>query len=106
MLELYYSIESTCGQKVRLNLAEKSLEWRERLLNLRKGEQFAPDYLRLNPKGVVPTLVHDGQVVIESIELLGEDRPQRSFSVGSLLRIRVRGDGESVNRDAVGAWGQ
>lgn len=33
----------------------------------------------------------DGQVVIESIELLGDDRPQRSFSVGSPLRIRVRG---------------
>ena len=33
----------------------------------------------------------DGQVVIESIELLGDDGPQRSFSVGSSLRIRVRG---------------
>lgn len=65
MLEFYYSIESTCGQKVRLILAEKSFEWRERLLNLRKGEEFAPDYLRLNPKGVVPTLVHDGQVIHE-----------------------------------------
>ena len=33
----------------------------------------------------------DGQVVIESIELLGDDGPQRSFAVGSPLRIRVRG---------------
>jgi lipopolysaccharide transport system ATP-binding protein len=33
----------------------------------------------------------DGQVVIESIELLGDDGPQRSFSVGSPLRIHVRG---------------
>lgn len=41
--------------------------------------------------GMTTTRSGDGQVVIESIELLGDDRPQRSFSVGSPLRIRVRG---------------
>ena len=41
--------------------------------------------------GAAVTRSGDGQVVIESIELLGDDRPQRSFSVGSPLRIRVRG---------------
>ena len=34
--------------------------WLKIRLNLRKGEQFSPQYLRLNPKAVVPTLVHDG----------------------------------------------
>ena len=47
-------------------MAEKGLDWDERFVNLVKLEQYEPDYVRLNPKGVVPTLVHDGQAVIES----------------------------------------
>jgi glutathione S-transferase len=65
-LVLYHSVESACSQKVRLVLSEKRLEWFENLLNLRKGDQFASEYLKLNPKAVVPTLVHDGRVIRES----------------------------------------
>ena len=65
-LTLYHSVESTCAQKVRIVLAAKGLAWEEICLNLRKGEQFAPQYLRLNPRAVVPTLVHDGAVIRES----------------------------------------
>lgn len=65
-LTLYHSVESTCAQKVRIVMAIKGLEWEEVRLNLRKGEQFAPEYLRLNPKAVVPTLVHDGAAIRES----------------------------------------
>ena len=65
-LTLYHSVESTCAQKLRIVLAAKGLQWEEIRLNLRKGEQFNPDYLKLNPKAVVPTLVHDGVVVRES----------------------------------------
>jgi glutathione S-transferase len=66
MLELYHNDMSVCAQKVRLVLAEKALEPKLHHLNLRRGDQLAPDYLKLNPNGVVPTLVHDGRVVIES----------------------------------------
>ncbi len=65
-LTLYHSVESTCAQKVRIVLAAKSLEWEEIRLNLRKGEQFHPQYLKLNPKAVVPTLVHDDAAIRES----------------------------------------
>lgn len=65
-LTLYHSVESTCAQKVRLVLAEKGLHWHERRLNLRRGDQFDPQYLRLNPRAVVPTLVHGAQVLRES----------------------------------------
>lgn len=65
-LILYHSVESTCAQKVRIVLAAKDLDWLEIRLNLRKGEQFSPQYLRLNPKAVVPTLVHDGAAIRES----------------------------------------
>lgn len=65
-LHLYHSVESTCAQKVRIVLAEKGIPWNEIRLNLRKGEQFDPEYLKLNPKAVVPTLTHDNQVIRES----------------------------------------
>lgn len=65
-ITLYHSVESTCAQKVRFVLTEKGLDWKEIRLDLRSGEQFDPEYLKLNPKAVVPTLVNDGKVVRES----------------------------------------
>ena len=70
-ITLYHSVESTCSQKVRLVLTEKGLEWREIRLNLRAGDQFDPGYLKLNPKAVVPTLVH-GEVVVRESSLINE----------------------------------
>jgi glutathione S-transferase len=66
MIELYHNDMSTCAQKVRLTLAEKGLDWTGHHLNLRAADQQQPAYLKLNPNGVVPTLAHDGTVVIES----------------------------------------
>ncbi|MGH7905426.1 MAG: glutathione S-transferase family protein [Candidatus Binataceae bacterium] len=66
MIELYHHSTSVCAAKVRLVLGEKTLEWTGRYIDIMKGEQFAPEYIRLNPKAVVPTLVHDGRVIRES----------------------------------------
>ena len=66
MLTLYHNDMSTCAQKVRFALAEKSLDWESRHLDLRALDQQKPEYLKLNPNAVVPTLVHDDIVVIES----------------------------------------
>lgn len=66
MLELYHNDMSTCAQKVRAHLGEKGVDWTGHELNLRAGDQHKPDFLKLNPKGVVPVLVHDGAVVTES----------------------------------------
>jgi glutathione S-transferase len=66
-LTLYHNDMSVCAQKVRLALAEKGLVYEARHLNLRAGDQKDPAYLKLNPKGVVPTLVDDATVVTESI---------------------------------------
>jgi glutathione S-transferase len=71
MLELYHHGTSVCAAKARIVLAEKGLAWTGHYVDILKGEQFAPDYLNLNPKHVVPTLVHDGNVVREST-LIGE----------------------------------
>lgn len=65
-IELYHNGLSSCSQKVRLVLAEKGLGFTSHDVNLVGGEQHAPDYVKLNPNHVVPTLVHDGRVLIES----------------------------------------
>jgi glutathione S-transferase len=69
VLELYHNVNSVCAQKVRIALKEKGQEAQEHLLTLR-GDQNEPDYLKLNPNGVVPTLVHDGVPVVESSLIL------------------------------------
>jgi glutathione S-transferase len=69
MLELYHSINSVCAQKVRIALQEKGLQATDHIMTLR-GDQYEPAYLRLNPNGVVPTLVHDTEPIIESSLIL------------------------------------
>ena len=66
VLVLYHSPYSTCSQKVRLALAEKGLEYTSREISFAREEQLTPEYLKLNPNGVVPTLVHDGEPVTDS----------------------------------------
>jgi glutathione S-transferase len=69
-LHLFHFMLSNCSQRVRLGLEEKGLAWSSHHLNLRDNEHVTSDYQRINPKGVVPTLVHDGQVVLESNDIL------------------------------------
>ena len=64
MLELYQFGNSVCAQKVRITMVEKGLDWETREVNLFISEQYSPEYLKINPKGVVPTLVVDGQPII------------------------------------------
>ena len=66
MLRLYHWWSSTCSRRVRIGLAAKGLEWESVYVNLRKLEHLEPWYVKLNPNGVVPTLDHDGKIVIES----------------------------------------
>jgi len=62
---------SNCSQRVRLALEEKGLAWTSHHLDLPGNEHLTSDYGRINPNRVVPTLVHDGRVVIESNDILG-----------------------------------
>jgi glutathione S-transferase len=66
MLTLYHYPFSTCSQKVRLVLAEKHLDFTSREVDILGGAQHDPEYVALNPNHVVPTLVDDGVVLIES----------------------------------------
>lgn len=66
MLELYHHGSSACAAKVRFALAEKQLEWTSHYIDILAGEQFNPEFLAVNPKAVVPVLIHDGQIIPES----------------------------------------
>jgi len=66
MIELYHNDMSVCAQKARFALAEKKLKWEGHHLNLRAADQQKPEYLKLNPNAVVPTLLDNGAVIIES----------------------------------------
>ncbi|WP_163851296.1 glutathione S-transferase family protein [Pseudooceanicola aestuarii] len=66
MLTLYHAGNSVCSVKVRLALEEANQPWEGVELNLGRGDQHAPDYLKLNRAGVVPTLIDDGRVLVES----------------------------------------
>jgi glutathione S-transferase len=81
MLTLYHGNTSVCSAKARVALVEKGLTWESALLNLGKDEHMRPDYLRLNPDAVVPTLVHNGlvvresSVIIEYVDTLSDNNP-------------------------------
>ena len=94
MLILYDFGNSVCCQKVRVTLVEKGLTWEARRVDLFKTEQYDPEYLKLNPKGVVPTLVHDGHAVINSAcinEYIEETFPEpRLTPINPKRRARMR----------------
>jgi glutathione S-transferase len=93
--KLYNAPQSTCSQRVRFVLNAKKLPFSEVKLDLLAGDQLKPDYLALNPNGVVPTLDHDGAVVIDSsviIEYLDEvaAEPKNFTPHDPVLRAKMR----------------
>src|SRR5713226_4272858 len=65
-ITLYDYHGSPCARRVRIVLLEKGLTWTTRLVDLTRMEQKRPEYLKLNPNGLVPTLVHGDRVLFES----------------------------------------
>jgi len=81
--KLYSAPQSTCSQRVRFVFNSKGLPFDIVEINLSAGDQLKPDYLKLNPNGVVPTLDHDGQIVTDSnviTEYLDEVEPEKGFT--------------------------
>ena len=69
-LHLYHSGISNCSMRVRMVLEEKKLDWESHHLNILKKEHITSEYFGINPNGLVPTLVHDGVVIIESDDII------------------------------------
>jgi glutathione S-transferase len=94
MLTLYHNDMSVCAAKVRTALLEKSLDCSFVHLDLRAGDAQKPDYLKLNPNAVVPTLVNDDRVIIESnviCEFIDDEWPDPPLKpADSFGRARMR----------------
>jgi glutathione S-transferase len=61
---------SSCSQKLRIFLNLKGIPWQSHLVDLHANENFRPWFLGINPRGLVPVLVHDGTVHIESNDII------------------------------------
>jgi glutathione S-transferase len=63
---IYEHSESVCCQKVRMAVEEKGLPYEQRYVKLESGEAKHPDFLAINPKGVVPVLIDGNHTIFES----------------------------------------
>ena len=94
-MRLHGYFRSAAAYRVRIALNLKGLTAKHAFRHLRKGEQRAPDYLALNPQGLVPSLeLDDGSVITQSlgiIEWLDETFPEPPLlPADRLQRARVR----------------
>ena len=69
-LHLLHFAGSACSQKVRIFLNLKGIDWTAHAVNLATQKNYEPWFLGINPRGLVPVLVHDGAVYIESNDIL------------------------------------
>ncbi len=92
---LYGYYRSSASWRVRIAFALKGLSCEQRFRHLRKGEQLEPDYLKINPQGLVPSLVWaDGTALTQSlaiIQYLDEIEPDPPlFSGTAVERAKIR----------------
>jgi maleylacetoacetate isomerase len=101
-MELFTYFRSSAAYRVRIALNLKGLQADYRYVHLVKdgGQQLKPEYLKLNPQGLVPALVDNGQVLTQSlaiIEYLDETHPEPPLLPKDAVgRARVRALAEIV----------
>jgi len=99
-LHLFHVGMSNCSQRVRMMLEEKQLPWTSHLVNIPKDENLSDWYQGINPNGVVPTLIHDGKVIIESTDIL--EYLDQQFPGHDGAPSLMQGDGiDNDQRDAL-----
>jgi glutathione S-transferase len=66
MFVLYHGWRSSASRRVRLCLEEKGLAYESHVIDMAKMEHHSPEFLKINPNGVIPALIHDGRPLYES----------------------------------------
>lgn len=69
-VHILHFVGSSCSQKLRIFLNLKGIPWESHPVDLHSNENFRPWFLGINPRGLVPVLVHDGAVHIESNDII------------------------------------
>ena len=87
-VHLLHFAASSCSQKTRIFLNLKGIDWHSHPLNLVSQDNYKPWFLGINPRGLVPVLVHDGAVHIESNDIL--DYLERTFPSPPLIPVDQR----------------
>lgn len=102
-MTLYNYFRSSTSYRVRIALYHKGLPFEYKAVHLLNngGEQHSPEYRKLNPQGEIPTLVHEGRPIAQSlaiIEYLEEVFPQKPlFPQDPFTRAKVRQFCENIN---------
>ena len=100
-LKLYHARWSLCSQMVRVALAEKGLSYESKLIKLcdqyPEAENLSPEYLAINPKGIVPSLDLNGEIVLESTNII-----KRINSLSGDIDINLWP--EDVDQEKLNAW--
>lgn len=86
-LHLLHAQVSSCSQKLRIYLNIKGLEYTLRPIDIPSGENYGAWYMGINPRGLVPTLVHNGAVIIESNDILAY--LERQFTEPPLIPVEL-----------------
>ena len=93
---LYTYWRSSSAYRVRIGLNLKGIDYEPRVVHLVRdgGEQHKPEYIRINPQGLVPTFIDGDHVIHQSLailEYLDETHPDRPLIPGSAAdRARIR----------------
>lgn len=104
MIKLYGYFRSGAAYRVRIALNIKGIAVEQVSRHLRKGEQRAPDYLKINPQGLVPALVlEDGTILTQSLAImdwLEETHPNPPLlPQDPIRRAKIRAFAQSIACD-------
>ena len=94
-IHVLHASMSTCSKKLRIFLNLKGIPWQSHLLDLTKNENMSPWYLGINPRGLVPVLVDDGAVHIESNDII--TYLEAKFPEPRLIPLRLRKRGSEAS---------
>lgn len=100
---LHGYFRSGASYRVRILLNLKGIAYTDAFHHLRKGEQNAPEYLAVNPQGLLPALVIDGAVLTQSLaicEYLEETYPDPAVLPSDpVKRAKVRAFAQVIAAD-------
>ncbi|MEP2783386.1 MAG: glutathione S-transferase family protein [Pseudoruegeria sp.] len=96
-IHLWHAPLSSCSQRVRITLAETGRTFESHLVDLEAGEHASEAFQRIHPNGVVPALVEDGRLYIESIDIIRHlARAHTALSIGDADLLALA-DGAQVD---------